>query len=528
MCWGFSALSAVETNAAKNGNSLFNFSEAHLAYSVLGKSYTDTNGLNGRYNYDTSGGQITYAPTYFFGDYGQKLESEMPFLNNLNNKLDDVKTINSLSYTKGNNIISVESFYLDNVSNEYGVCSNDEISKIKSRIMENGSVQATMYMDQDLFDNIEQHYISKVSSTALPNHGVVIVGWDDTISKSKFNGATRDGAWIIKNSWGSNWSGDGLFYISYDDDFICNVIATFSGVSTKTFDYTYQSSDVIGSDNLIISGTYYIASNYSKKSNKIEGLERVSFPVDKDLEYKVYLANNKTDDKSTWTLLGSGVADTYGITSINIADVNVYSDFTIIVEYSTAKYKQARLMVMRNLSFDTAHLDISEDNNFVTNNLSSWRDMYEDEAEPVLYAYTSEIVDKIVPKNDTLSINSNIITVTIGKNQILTYKSLIDSLDVNSSTLLVNNATGTLTNDDASSIGTGSTITTDNASYKVIIKGDPNGDGKISALDYIAIRKHMIKTDLITDSNKFLASDMNGDGKISALDYIAIRKIMIG
>lgn len=58
--------------------------------------------------------------------------------------------------------------------------------------------------------------------------------------------------------------------------------------------------------------------------------------------------------------------------------------------------------------------------------------------------------------------------------------------------------------------------------------GDANGDGKISALDYVAVKNHITGSKTITDADKLKAADANGDGKISALDYVRIKNMIIG
>ena len=58
--------------------------------------------------------------------------------------------------------------------------------------------------------------------------------------------------------------------------------------------------------------------------------------------------------------------------------------------------------------------------------------------------------------------------------------------------------------------------------------GDANGDDKLSALDYVAVKNHLLGKSVITDSEKLKAADANGDGKISALDYVWIKNTILG
>ncbi len=56
--------------------------------------------------------------------------------------------------------------------------------------------------------------------------------------------------------------------------------------------------------------------------------------------------------------------------------------------------------------------------------------------------------------------------------------------------------------------------------------GDIDNNGKIGAMDYILLRKHIMKLSLLSDSQK-ISADMNKDGNINAFDYVAIRKRII-
>ena len=56
--------------------------------------------------------------------------------------------------------------------------------------------------------------------------------------------------------------------------------------------------------------------------------------------------------------------------------------------------------------------------------------------------------------------------------------------------------------------------------------GDVNNDGKVTSLDYILVRKHLLGTVTLTNTQK-TSADANKDNKISSLDYIKIKQIVI-
>ena len=63
--------------------------------------------------------------------------------------------------------------------------------------------------------------------------------------------------------------------------------------------------------------------------------------------------------------------------------------------------------------------------------------------------------------------------------------------------------------------------------YNLIILGDVNGDSKISALDYVKIKNHIMGDKKISGEIYKTSADVNEDGKISALDYVRIKNYIM-
>lgn len=61
----------------------------------------------------------------------------------------------------------------------------------------------------------------------------------------------------------------------------------------------------------------------------------------------------------------------------------------------------------------------------------------------------------------------------------------------------------------------------------MIIKGDINGDGRITRLDALLLQWHQLGGINLT-GDAFIAADVNGDGKLSVVDSARISKHLSG
>ena len=83
---------------------------------------------------------------------------------------------------------------------------------------------------------------------------------------------------------------------------------------------------------------------------------------------------------------------------------------------------------------------------------------------------------------------------------------------------------------DATSLGTGDIITisdgVESKSFRIVIYGDVNGDGKVSAVDYIHVKNCIMAVSTLDGAQK-LAADVNKDGAITAVDYVNIKNYIM-
>ena len=71
-------------------------------------------------------------------------------------------------------------------------------------------------------------------------------------------------------------------------------------------------------------------------------------------------------------------------------------------------------------------------------------------------------------------------------------------------------------------ITTNCKVKLNSTSYLVVINGDVNADGKVSDLDVLEIKNH-IMGNTIKDKGRLSAGDIDSNNKVSSLDYIKLK-----
>lgn len=141
----------------------------------------------------------------------------------------DVKYISPLS---GNTLAHMENAIL---------LDPTEKDVIKKNIIKNGALTCSYLAEESYLGSDKVSFYCYKDEES--DHAVAVVGWDDDYNRKKFDSnedeiPKNNGAWLIRNSWGTDYGDGGYFWISYEDKTFSKVCAVEMGTNDD-FDNNY-------------------------------------------------------------------------------------------------------------------------------------------------------------------------------------------------------------------------------------------------------------------------------------------------
>lgn len=366
-CWAFAALASLETCVLKASNKTFNFSVENMKnliemYSAYGwKMETNEGGYNGM--------PMGYLASWL-GPVNATLD---PF--------DDKGTLSPLLDSE----MHIQNIYVLPARTSY--TDNDAI---KEAILKYGGLYASYYHSAGYLNSKTNAYYDPYTGNG--NHAITVVGWDDNYSKNNFYTAPAgDGAFIVKNSWGSSWGDNGYFYISYYDRVLFAVNKdnqAFTYILNDTVRYTknYQ-YDVAGMTDYLITGkkTVWYQNIYNATGNEAIAAVSTFFNTTVDYEISIYV-NDVLQLTQNGRHEGSGY---YTIPLKEYVPVTVGDIFKIVVKLANPQNGYAAVPISEQLS--TTRCYYAPGVSYFSNDGKKWTDLYDYSASAYSHTYNSQV-----------------------------------------------------------------------------------------------------------------------------------------
>lgn len=417
MCWAFTTAAGIETSLLKKGESLYDLSEAHLAYffanrrnDPLGNTSGDKNVVSGDWR---EGGNQVLASIFLTTWSGMALESQMAY------PTDESHTARYTATPSATLAYSASAYLTDAAFAAYSV------NRVKTLIYEYGAVGLSLMVDSNYYNTETYGYCYPIEGDGA-NHAVTLVGWNDDYPASNFassSGVSTDGAWIAKNSWGTSWGDGGYFYISYQNKSNYNLVAESAQTSVSyQNNYFYDGSCAFSSMDLLKTGSTAGATSIANVfratagNGNAEALGEVVLATNSDgnrFSIQIYTdltdANDPTSGKAAYSSPVEYYQTYAGISTVSVPEVTLTQNSLYSVVISNIGSSGVKYLCETESVYDWVSFEVGLDKgqSFAWNSINGWSDLYNSDMCMRIKAHTRTLDAPVVTETPKSSESSD-------------------------------------------------------------------------------------------------------------------------
>ncbi len=341
ICWAYATASSSEISVLKdkldsNTKDTLRFSPTQIAYRTYNRDKDPLNNTDGVYSNDKW--NVTGSSYNTFLMLSQWCA---PVAGNVSAKADAYE----------NNLYRL----LDAEQIDLYSAGSYRINEIKQAIAKYGAVTGSYYNARETY-----YYNTKGESRDGISHAMTIVGWDDTIPASDFQpkAASRNGGWIIKNSYDSL----PYFYLSYDSP-VGNVCG-FKYANKHEFDFNYFYDNVSDapmrseSNSKCVSNVFLAKKGDDKHNEYVKAVNVATYGYNLNCRVNVYtdLTDPGNPESGTLSAVGERTFEYGGYHTVmldNLAKIDNGTYYSIVVSVDSNSGGSAYILYSLNSSGNT-------------------------------------------------------------------------------------------------------------------------------------------------------------------------------
>lgn len=349
-CWAFGAVEALQSSLIRYTNIGYNFSVNNMKNSML--QYSKYGLL------EVSEGANGLIPAFYLISWlgispsGYDVYDELGKISPLISTPDDLHIMDVVDIPHRKNV--------------------QDNNLIKEAILKYGAVEASYYSNHGGLNYNDSSHSQYYIGEHDPDHSICVVGWDDNYSKSNFLlTPPGDGAFIVQNSWGTEWGENGFFYISYYDKTFATSInpIAFAIKNNNTYDMNYQNeiSGLLG----VFTLPYYSNSYVAEKDGLIAAVGTYFNQTGSNYQFTIYV-----NDIAMYSQ--KGISEFRGYSTIPMdkyVQIKKGDKFKVVFKNKLPYVSSGRLHDQKNVSFASDEGKV-------------WIDLYDQSVVALLKVYT--------------------------------------------------------------------------------------------------------------------------------------------